>query len=135
MQVGQYCILCLYLFVYLYVHVCICHTRVCIYTCRAIYMQACVCSVCVCVYICMGGSGGGGGVQAGGLDPLFGPRCRLFNIGLKVGPPGPLPPLIFACIDLRIRWTPFSTNPGSAPDMYACIYVFMCVLYVYCVIL
>ena len=42
----------------------------------------------------MGGSrpfGGGGGSGA----PLFGPRCRLFNIGTKVGPP-PGPPFL-AC--------------------------------------
>ena len=30
--------------------------------------------------------GGGGGVQ-GVRTPPFGPRCRLFNIGPKVGPP------------------------------------------------
>ena len=31
----------------------------------------------------------GGGVQ-GVRTPPFGPRCRLFNIGPKVGPPPPL---------------------------------------------
>ena len=38
------------------------------------------------------GPGPGGG-SPGGPDPtpLFGPRCRLFNIGPKVGPP-PGPP-------------------------------------------
>ena len=41
-----------------------------------------------------GGSGGGGG--PGGPDPPpFGPRCRLFNIGPKVGPPP------FLLVDLR----------------------------------
>ena len=32
---------------------------------------------------CMGGSSGGQGVRT----PLFGPRCRLFKIGPKIGPP------------------------------------------------
>ena len=50
----------------------------------------------------MGGSGGGG-VRT----PLFGPRCRLFNIG----PPPGLP--LFLLVD--IRWTPLLKNPGSAP--------------------
>ena len=55
----------------------------------------------------------GGG---GGPPPPFGPRCRLFNIGTKVGPP-PGPPL-FLLVDLR--WTtPLFKNPGSAPaDLY-----------------
>ena len=48
-----------------------------------------------------GGSRGGG---AGGPDPPFGPRCRLFNIGPKVGPPPP-----FLLVDLR--WTPVA-DPG-----------------------
>ena len=33
--------------------------------------------------------------------PLFGPRCRLFNIGPKVGPP-PGPPFLH----VHLRWTP-----------------------------
>ena len=33
------------------------------------------------------------------LTPLFGPRCRLFNIGPKVGPP-PGPPPFFLLVDL-----------------------------------
>ena len=49
--------------------------------------------------IYMGGSKEG--VQ--GAGPPFGPRCRLFDIGHKVGPP-PGPPLLI--VDLRIRWTP-----------------------------
>ena len=50
----------------------------------------------------MGGSGGG----AGGPDPPFGPRYRLFNIGPKVGPllPPPARPPFFLLVDLR--WTP-----------------------------
>ena len=54
--------------------------------------------------------GGGGG--PGGPHPPFGPRCRLFNIGPKVGSPlGPPPPLR---VDLRWTPPPFK-NPGSAP--------------------
>ena len=30
---------------------------------------------------------GGGGSKGPGPHPFFGPRCRLFNIGPKVGPP------------------------------------------------
>ena len=52
-------------------------------------------------YTYSGGSRGGGGVP-----PPFGPRCRLFNIGPKVGPPLGPPPL-FACL----RWTPVA-DPG-----------------------
>ena len=44
--------------------------------------------------------GGGGG--SGGPDPPFGPRCKLFNIGPKVGPPlGPPPLSLLVGIDLR----------------------------------
>ena len=49
---------------------------------------------------------GGGG--PGGPDPPpppFGPRCRLFNIGPKVGPPLGPPPPFFACRP-KSRWTP-----------------------------
>ena len=44
-----------------------------------------------------GGSrgGGGGGSRGSGPPPPFGPRCRLFNIGPKVGPPP------FLLVDLR----------------------------------
>ena len=35
----------------------------------------------------------GGGGSRGSGPPPFGPRCRLFNIGPKVGPPPPF----FAC--------------------------------------
>ena len=42
---------------------------------------------------------GGGG--PGGLDPPFVPRCRLFNIGPKIGPPSGPP---FLLVDLI--WTP-----------------------------
>ena len=45
--------------------------------------------------------GGSGGVSRGSGPPpsLFAPRCRLFNIGPKVGPPPgpPPPPLFLAC--------------------------------------
>ena len=52
--------------------------------------------------------GGGGGVR----PPPFGPRCRFFNIGPKVGPPlGPPPP--FLLVDLR--WTPVA-DPGCVCD-------------------
>ena len=53
----------------------------------------------------------GPGWLQGRRTPLFGPLCRLFNSGPKVGPP---PGSIFLLEDLRIRWTPFSKNPGSA---------------------
>ena len=46
--------------------------------------------------------GGGGG--PGGPDPPFGPRCRLFNIGPKLGPPP-----LFLLVDLR--WT-LVADPG-----------------------
>ena len=46
------------------------------------------------------GGSGGGGVR----PPPFGPRCRLFNIGPKVGPPP-----LFLLVDLR--WTPVA-DPG-----------------------
>ena len=49
---------------------------------------------------------GGGGVQ-GVRTPPFGPRCRLFNIGPKVGP------LLFLLVDLR--WTPVA-DPGCVCD-------------------
>ena len=38
-----------------------------------------------CLPLCSGGSRGGGARGSG--PPPFGPRCRLFNIGPKVGPP------------------------------------------------
>ena len=44
----------------------------------------------------------------GGPDPPFGPQCRLFNIGPKVGPP------LFLLVDLR--WTPVA-DPGCVCDM------------------
>ena len=59
-------------------------------------------------------SGPRGGVQ-GVRTPPFGPRCRLFNIGPKVGPPlGPPPPFLL----VGLRWTPPPPfkNPGSAPS-------------------
>ena len=53
---------------------------------------------------------------AGGPDPLFCPRCRLFNIGPKVGPP-PGPPLFLL---VKLRWThPLFKNLGSTP-VHAC---------------
>ena len=48
----------------------------------------------------------------GGRTPPFGPRCRLFNIGPKVGPPLGPPPPFFAC---RPKMDPPFKNPGSAP--------------------
>ena len=45
--------------------------------------------------------------------PPFGPRCRLFNIGPKVGPPLGPP---FLLVDLRWTPPPFK-NPGSAPEL------------------
>ena len=54
---------------------------------------------------------GGGGVQ-GVRSPPFGPRCRLFNIGPKVGPPLGPPPLLF--VDLR--WAPVA-DPGCVCDL------------------
>ena len=60
----------------------------------------------------MGGSRG-----AGGPPPFFVQRCRLFNIGHKVGPsPGSPPP--FLLVELRIRWIPFFKKPGSTPVIY-----------------
>ena len=46
-------------------------------------------SMCTRVRRNSGGSGGsrGGGSRGSGPPPPFGPRCRLFNIGPKVGPP------------------------------------------------
>ena len=65
-----------------------------------------------------GGSGvgdGGGGGCPGGRTPLFGPRCRLFNIGPKIGPP--VDPLFFAC---RPKMAPpLFKIPGSAPAYIA----------------
>ena len=58
----------------------------------------------------MADPGGGGG--PGGPDPPFGPRCRLFNIGPKVGPPLGPPPL-FLLVDLR--WSPVA-DPGCVCD-------------------
>ena len=45
--------------------------------------------------------------------PLFGPRCRLFNIRPKVGLPQDWTPLFFAC--RRKKMAPLFKNPGSAP--------------------
>ena len=53
----------------------------------------------------------GGGVQGVRTPPPFGPRCRLFNIGPKVGPPLGPPP--FLLVDLR--WTP-EADPGCVCD-------------------
>ena len=50
---------------------------------------------------------GGGGPG----PPPFGPLCRLFNIGPKIGPPPG--PSLFLLVDLR--WTPLLKNPGSTP--------------------
>ena len=58
---------------------------------------------------CMGGSGGVQGVRT----TLFGPRCRLFNIGPKVEPPPGPRPFFFACRPKMDH--PFKKNPGSAP--------------------
>ena len=58
---------------------------------------------CVYVYTCQWRIRGG--VQ-GVRTPPFGPRCRLFNIGPKVGPP-------FLLVDLR--WTPVA-DPGCVCD-------------------
>ena len=52
----------------------------------------------------------GGG--AGGPDPPFVPRCRLFNIGPKIGPPSAPP--FFDCRPNLDPPPPFK-NPGSAP--------------------
>ena len=52
---------------------------------------------------------GGGGVQD---PPPLVPRCRLFNIGPKIGPPSAPPP--FLLVDLIWTPPPFK-NPGSAP--------------------
>ena len=54
-----------------------------------------------------------GGVQGVRTPPPFGPRCRLFNIGPKVGPPLGPPPPFFAC---RPKMDPPFKNPGSAPE-------------------
>ena len=48
---------------------------------------------------------GGQGVRP---PPPFAPRCRLFNIGPKIGPP------LFLLVDLIWTPPPFK-NPGSAP--------------------
>ena len=50
---------------------------------------------------------------AGGPPPPFGPRCRLVNVGPKVGPPLGPPPPFFACRP-KMDPPPFK-NPGSAP--------------------
>ena len=47
------------------------------------------------VYVCVYAVADPGGGCPGGPDPLFGPRCRLFNIGPKVGPPLGFPPPFF----------------------------------------
>ena len=57
----------------------------------------------------MGGSGGGGGLDP---PPPFVPRCRLFNIGPKIGPPSDPP--FFACRP-NLDPPPPLKNPGSAP--------------------
>ena len=59
---------------------------------------------------CGHGRMGGGGVQA---PPPFGPLCRLFNSGPKVGPP-PGPPL-FLIVDLR--WAPTFEKSWIRPCM------------------
>ena len=59
------------------------------------------------VYYTVADPGGGG---SRGSGPLFGPRCRLFNIGPKVGPPLGPP---FLLVDLR--WTPVA-DPGCVCD-------------------
>ena len=50
----------------------------------------------------MGESRGG---SRGSGPPFFGPRCRPFNIGPKIGP---LPEPPFLLVDLR--WTPFQKS-------------------------
>ena len=57
----------------------------------------------------MGGSGGGGSRGTG--TALFGPRCRLSNIGPKVGTPDGPP---FLLVNLRLTPPPLQ-NHGSAP--------------------
>ena len=47
-------------------------------------------------------------------SPPFVPRCRLFNIGPKIGPPSA--PLPFLLVDLIWTPPPFK-NPGSAPEL------------------
>ena len=59
-------------------------------------------------YIAVADPGGGQGVRT----PPFGPRCRLFNIGPKVGPPlGPPPPFLL----VYLRPTPVA-DPGCVCD-------------------
>ena len=55
--------------------------------------------------------GGGGG--PGGPAPPFGPRCRLFNIGPKFGPPLAPPP--FLLVDLR--WTRVADPAPPPPEL------------------
>ena len=54
----------------------------------------------------------GGGGQ-GVWTPPFVPRCRLFNIGPKIGPPSGPP---FLLVDLIWTPPPFK-NPGPAPGL------------------
>ena len=56
----------------------------------------------------------GGGGPGGPDPPLFGPLCRLFNIGPKIRP-NPGPPFLLA----DLTWTPPPSfeNPGSAPGV------------------
>ena len=55
-----------------------------------------------------------GGGPGGPDPPLFGPLCRLFNIGPKIRP-NPGPPFLLA----DLTWTPPPSfeNPGSAPGV------------------
>ena len=54
----------------------------------------------------------GGGGSRGSGPPLFVPRCRLFNIGPKIGPPSAPP---FFAGRPNLGPPPFQ-NPGSAPE-------------------
>ena len=65
------------------------------------------------VFIYMSVADPGGGSRGSGPPP-FGPRCRLFNIGPKVGPPLGPPPL-FACIPKM-----WMTSHGQCPRGGAC---------------
>ena len=51
---------------------------------------------------CSGGSRGGGGSRGSGPPP-FGPRCRLFNIGPKVGPPPFVNVQEWGCFSIFLR--------------------------------
>ena len=57
-------------------------------SCLGAYIKMLYCHSITLTFLRVDGSGGSGGGGPGGPDPPpFGPRCRLFNIGPKVGPP------------------------------------------------